>query len=243
MKKGIVLTLIIILLAGCSDPTQNSTSSDQNETDLGSSPQDTSSENHPDDSFDIADRSAISNKIQNLNLNPDQLRVVSSSQVEWPDTCLGIEQPGETCLSEVTPGYWVLLEIDGLEFEYRADQTGKKLLAATPGLFWTRNGGGGYCDKLMIYLPDTAHVCWCENGETKAITVNLLEIVSMEEYNQLINGIKIFREDSIDQSTSGASEPIIVSLTIHGQGEKHPSPEDEQSFLTLAEHIFERTTP
>jgi hypothetical protein len=243
VKRGTVLILIFILLAACSDPMNDSASSAQNQTDLGSSIEDNSGKNLAENSFNIEEQTAISNQIQNLRFSPDNLRVVNSSQIDWPDTCLGIEQPGETCIREVTPGYWVMLEVDGLKFEYRADQSGKKLLAATPGLLWTRNGGGGYCDKLIIYLPDTVHVCWCENGEMKAITKDLLEIVSMEEYNQLIEGIKVFREDSIDQSTSGAFEPIIISLTIHGQGEMNPDPQEKQTFLTLAQDIFERIIP
>lgn len=243
VKRGTVLILIIFLLAACSDPAKNSTSSNQNLTDSGSSIQNNSGENLADNSFNIEEQTAISTQIQQLRFSPDELRVVSSSQVDWPDTCLGIEQPGEICIREVTPGYWVVLEVDGLKFEYRADQSGKKLLAATPGLLWTRNGGGGYCDKLIIYLPDTVHVCWCENGEMKATTVNLLEIVSMEEYNQLIEGIKVFRQGSIDQSTSNAPEPVAISLTIHGQGETHPDPQEKLTFLTLAQDIFERITP
>ena len=135
------------------------------------------------------------------------------------------------------------MEANGLQFDYHSDLTGSNIQPATPGLSWTRDGGDqGYCDRLIIYLPDTAHACWCQSGEMKAATVNLLDTLSVEEYDQFIGLLREFNENSVDQSPSGGSDSSVVSLTFYGQGEELPNSDQQQSFLAIAQEIFSRIT-
>ena len=252
MKKcAALLVTIFYILSACSNPAESQTP-EQNS--LSTASQDSSpffeantgdtedfdpGENPPN----LSENTNLTNQIQALNLDSNLVRIVSSSQVEWSDSCLDVDQPGVDCLPQATEGYWVVMEANGLQFDYHSDLTGSDIQPATPALTWTRQGGEqDYCDRLIIYLPDTAHACWCQSGEMKAATVNLLETLSVEEYDQLIGLLRKFNENSVDQSSSGGLESAAVSLTFYGQGEEFPNSDQQQSILAIAQEIFSRIT-
>lgn len=71
---------------------------------------------------------AVSAAVQALakhrNVAPDIIKVVSSEWVEWPDGCLGISTPGIMCTQVITPGYRVMLEVNGIQYEVRTNESG-----------------------------------------------------------------------------------------------------------------------
>lgn len=239
MKIGILLSVFLLIFIACSAPIDSLSTDHQNND--GYSP------DLPDqqtDNLTNLSKSTLADKIQSLNIDLDQIKIVDSSQVEWSDTCLGVEQPGIDCLPQSTPGYQVILEANGLLFEVHADHFGSQVQPATIGLFWSREGGeDGLCDRLIIYLPDSAHACWCQSGETIAASVTLQEILSLEEYEQLMDALRSFGENTINQASFNVDQPVMVSLTFYGQGKTFPTTGDQQSLLSLAESIFERITP
>jgi hypothetical protein len=151
---------------------------------------------------------------------------------------------GTECIPEVTPGYAVLLEAKGLQFAYHSNEVGSLVHPATQGLIWTREDEErGICDRLIIFLPDTAYACWCESGEEHATSVNLQEILSEEEYQLLIDSLTTFSENTVNQPYSNQTNPVMVSLTFHGQGMTFPNTDQQDSLVKMAELIFSRITP
>ena len=67
---------------------------------------------------------AIEDLALHLEINPDQVKVISFLKEEWPDSCLGLAAADEMCLQVITPGFRVLLGANGLRFEYHTDQSG-----------------------------------------------------------------------------------------------------------------------
>jgi hypothetical protein len=67
---------------------------------------------------------AVNNLAQSVGVDVNQIKVVNFEQVEWPDACLGLPQPDEVCAQVVTPGFLVVLEVNGAQYEVRTDQTG-----------------------------------------------------------------------------------------------------------------------
>lgn len=61
-----------------------------------------------------------------LNVSPEIVRWVSIEKVDWPDSCLGIEQPGMNCNMVITPGFRIMLEAGGIIFVFRTDLSGKQ---------------------------------------------------------------------------------------------------------------------
>jgi hypothetical protein len=50
--------------------------------------------------------------------------VVRAEAVQWPDGSLGCRVPGEVYPQVITPGYWIVLSVDGTEHDYRATESG-----------------------------------------------------------------------------------------------------------------------
>jgi hypothetical protein len=74
----------------------------------------------------IALKAAQSVLATRLNVNPEFVRWVSIEKVDWPDSCLGLEQPGMNCNMVITPGFRILLESGGIIFVFRTDLSGKQ---------------------------------------------------------------------------------------------------------------------
>jgi hypothetical protein len=62
----------------------------------------------------------------------DQISVVSVTAVQWPTSALGCPQPGTMYSQIVTPGYRVVLEADGVTYEYHTDQGERAVYCAKP---------------------------------------------------------------------------------------------------------------
>lgn len=63
----------------------------------------------------------VSDLAQQQNSNPDKIRVVSTTSMEWPDSELGCPQD-MAYLTVITPGYRIVLELDGQEYAYHTDE-------------------------------------------------------------------------------------------------------------------------
>ncbi len=254
MKLGFLFLTIFLIVAGCSSPTElGSTEQNQVESNpsLQTPPPSTNNENDPaiirnqqDQILNSETRASLEGQFESSFLDPSQVKVIDSGEVEWSDSCMGIDRPGIECTPQVTKGYMVILEANGLQFKYHADQVGGQVHPATLGLIWTREGGEDQlCDKLVIYLPDTAHACWCQAGEKKSAMINLQDILTIDEYEQLIDSLRNYRPNTFNQDATDGPGPVAVSLTFHGQGNTSPQVGDQQKLLALAESIFTRITP
>lgn len=83
-----------------------------------------------------------------LRAAPDAITILEVEPVQWPDSCLGIQQPKTVCLQVITPGYLVTLEYYGKLYSYHTNKTGSVILLegspdggstapAEPVLSWT----------------------------------------------------------------------------------------------------------
>ncbi len=75
--------------------------------------------------------SARGDLVNRLHIDPDTIKLVSVERVRWPDGCLGVQTPGMMCTMVITPGYRVVLEADGKQYEYHTDETGDVVLLAS----------------------------------------------------------------------------------------------------------------
>jgi len=67
-----------------------------------------------------------------LGISPEEVTVLSSEGVEWSDTSLGCPEPGMMYAQVITPGYLVLLEAGGREYEVHTDETGRNVVLCQP---------------------------------------------------------------------------------------------------------------
>ncbi|MDL1895030.1 hypothetical protein FBQ82_02040 [Anaerolineae bacterium CFX7] len=61
--------------------------------------------------------------MQRANVPADAITVVSAEPVEWRDASLGCPIEGMMYAQVITPGYLIVLEANGQEYEYHASQT------------------------------------------------------------------------------------------------------------------------
>lgn len=58
---------------------------------------------------------------EHLGISTEQIRVVEARAVDWPDASLGCPQPDMAYATVITPGFWILLEADGVSYPYHTD--------------------------------------------------------------------------------------------------------------------------
>ena len=63
-----------------------------------------------------------------LGVSPDEIIVVSVEAVTWNDSSLGCPSSGVSYLQVLTPGYKIILRVDGVEYAYHTDDANKYLL-------------------------------------------------------------------------------------------------------------------
>ena len=71
--------------------------------------------------------SAIGALARHFDIDPAQIGVASYEFVEWPDSCLGMPEPGEACAEVITQGWRVRLELDGVVHEIHCDKLGEEI--------------------------------------------------------------------------------------------------------------------
>jgi len=58
------------------------------------------------------------------------LRLVEAERVEWTDSCFGLGGPAESCLAAVTPGWRIVFEAGGQQYEVRTNLSGESFRLA-----------------------------------------------------------------------------------------------------------------
>ncbi len=71
---------------------------------------------------------AIQLLAKQLAISPHQVLVQTSDQMDWPDSCLGVEASDLICVPITTPGYRIQLEALGIVYVFHADVYGSRLI-------------------------------------------------------------------------------------------------------------------
>jgi hypothetical protein len=67
-----------------------------------------------------------------LGVEVDAVVLVSSEATQWPDACLGITREGVVCAQVITPGFRIVLESGGDEYEYHTNEGTRAVLVEQP---------------------------------------------------------------------------------------------------------------
>ena len=63
-----------------------------------------------------------------LSISDEEITVVSVEKVDWPDTSLGLPEPGKVYAQVIVPGFRIVLAAKGEEYEYHAGKVGEKMV-------------------------------------------------------------------------------------------------------------------
>lgn len=232
MKKVLVsITLIILAIGACSpqaQPTDLPPDVEEQLTPIGAD-------------LTPAQRIAITTLSDNLGLPVDQIKLVSTEAVDWPDSCLGIATEGIACAQLITPGFRVILEANGRQVEYRTNQDATIIRPATVALTWQRSGGiAGFCDSLTIYLSGEVHGNTCNSGQV--VESRLTDLLSAEEIATLDEWVSKYGVVEIDASDpKGVADAMSVTLRLIGTGtEQITSQTDQQLLLQFVQGLYQK---
>lgn len=67
---------------------------------------------------------------EELGVAADQVEIVRMEEMQWPDACLGLSKPDEMCAQVITPGWLIIFEVNGKQYEVHTDETGSSICMA-----------------------------------------------------------------------------------------------------------------
>jgi hypothetical protein len=232
MKRVLLsFSFMILLLAACSPQAQPT----------GLPPDVEEEATHISTDLTPAQRIAISTLAENLGLTPDQIKLVSTEAVDWPDSCLGIATEGVACAQTITSGFRVILEGAGKQVEYRTNQDATIIRPATVALTWKRSGGiAGFCDNLTIYLSGEVQATNCKN--TEVVEKRLTDLLTAKEIATLNEWISKYGTVEIDASDpANVADAMSITLNLMGTGtEQIESPEVQQVLMQFVQDLNQK---
>jgi hypothetical protein len=80
-----------------------------------------------DEPYPPAIPAALSVVAVELGVPPAEVEVLSYEMTEWPNACLGFEQPDELCVEVITPGWRIALRHDAAQIEVHTDLLGETI--------------------------------------------------------------------------------------------------------------------
>ncbi|NLF66123.1 MAG: hypothetical protein GX579_16145 [Chloroflexi bacterium] len=131
-----------------------------------------------------------------LGIGVDEVEVLSATEEQWRDSCLGMGGPAENCLQVITPGWRIVLEANGQTYEAHTDRTGNRVRIGgasqtggsgrdEPGLaaiIFQRTGGiTGEDVTYRIYSQGTMEILRGPAGPDQPVEMVPVDPVAVEE--------------------------------------------------------------
>lgn len=170
---------------------------------------------------------------QQLGLASEAISVVSVEPIEWPDACLGAPQPDEVCAQVVTPGYRIVLEAQGIRYEYHVDETGqiaREIAVATglPAVIEWRRVTTNSCAVARI-TADTVASGPCD-GELKTVKLatKTNRPAQLAEMRQLYH--------------SFAADTPAGEVALAGEGSLYPTPAEQRMVAEWTTQVIQEAS-
>jgi hypothetical protein len=187
------------------------------------------------------EEAVIKQLANNLGLKESDISVISNSEVEFGDACLGVAMPEVTCAQVVTPGRIIVLEANGNQYEYHVSADGARIQPATLALTWKREGGiAGFCDSLTIFRSGEVygHQCKAQPNGTEGILKEMLSKTELNLFNRLMTKLGQVNIDASDPE--GVSDRMSIELNVYGKGSGRLSDADKQELLSMVQSLFQK---
>jgi hypothetical protein len=181
-----------------------------------------------------------------MNLKWTDITLISAEQVDFPNSCLGIETLGVGCADVITPGYRIQLQVGRSVYTYVTNLEGQKVILAegagpsvktTPMydrivLTWSRNGGiAGFCDEIKIHASGLVVVTSCKTA------LRSFQLTTVQQ-NLLTGWLSKFGPLDYSYSDPNAvADGMSTALTLAGTGDAKPSEVELSTLLQFASGI------
>lgn len=177
----------------------------------------------------------------NLGLKESDVSVISTAEVEFGDACLDVAVNNVMCAQVVTPGQIIVLEANGLQYEYHVTNDGSNIQPATLALTWTRDGGiAGFCDSLTVFLSGEVEGNQCHSNPNPA-SGTVARLLSTGQWSQFDAWIKELGTVNVNASDpEGVSDRMVVTLTLYGTGNGKLNKADQQELLLWVQDLYQK---
>ncbi|HSB00232.1 MAG TPA: hypothetical protein VLE49_06250 [Anaerolineales bacterium] len=189
----------------------------------------------------VAEQTVIKQLAANLGYQDSDISVLSSEVVEFRDGCLGVSLPDVMCTQVITPGRIIVLEANGIQYEYHISANGSRVQPATLALVWKRQGGiVGFCDTLTVFLSGEVYASRCK-PQPDGRMGTFADLLSAEEQAKFSDWMTTFAVTNLDASDpKGVADRMMVTLEVFGTGTKPPSPAEQQALFQFSQDLFRK---
>jgi hypothetical protein len=176
----------------------------------------------------------------NLDLKESDITLVSNEETEFGDACLGVAMEGVMCAQVVTPGRIIVLEANGVQYEYHTSEDGSRVQPASLALVWKREGGiAGFCDTLTIFRSGEVFTSKC-NAQAEGRMGTVADLMTAKERQQFSDWMAKFGEAKLDASDpKGVADRMVVTLEIFGAGSSQLTNSEEQVLFKFAQSLYQ----
>ena len=156
-----------------------------------------------------------------LAIEVEQIGLVGFEPVEWRDTSLGCPLPGMMYAQVVTPGYRIVLEVEGESYEYHSDTRGRVVYCESQEAWPVLGEGSTEAIELADVFPIYGIRAWTEgtpvgSGSPEQYEDAVTEAVTADLADRL--GVSV---DVVGVVTRGYLEVQVASpCGITAEGER-----------------------
>jgi hypothetical protein len=150
---------------------------------------------------------------------------------------------GVMCAQVITPGRIIVLEANGIQYEYHTSEGGDRVQPASQAMVWKREGGiAGFCDVLTVYRSGEVFATKC-TAEAAGAMGSLASLLTSSEIQQFNQWMTEFGETKLDVSDpAGVADRMVVTLEVLGVGEGEPSEAEGQALFEFAQSLYQELT-
>lgn len=177
----------------------------------------------------------------NLDMDVSRISVISDKPVKFGDACLGVVMQNVGCAEVVTPGRIVMLEADGVQYEYHTSEDGSRIQPATFALTWQRSGGiAGFCDSLTVFRSGEVYGNQC-NSQSSGTMGTFDNLLSESEQQQFTQWMTDYRQVTLDASDpKGVADGMTLIVELYGTGKGKPGKPVQDEIFRWAQDIYNR---
>ncbi len=145
------LLLVAVFISACSTPGSPIVITEETATPTEPVSTPTPTPTHIPVDLPPAARAAMQALAAALGLSIDDITLVSTEAVDWPDGCLGIVHMGVMCTQGIVPGFRVVLSANDQQYEYHTNADGSTV---TPADKVPAEPPAGLVDRVRQMLAD-----------------------------------------------------------------------------------------
>jgi len=241
MRKTLIVSLLLILLTSACAAESALTEEATEPSDPPTSAPVSTEPDSEESPIGPVEEAVIKQLAENLGLEQDDITVVSSETTEFGDACLGVTMEGMMCAQVVTPGYIIVLEANGIQYEYHTSEDGSRVQPASLALVWKREGGiAGFCDTLTVFRSGEVFASKC-GSQAEGTMGTFATLMTASEAQQFQSWITEFEETQLDASDpKGVADRMVVTVAIFGIGNAMPTESEQQDLFNFAQDLYQK---